>query len=195
MDATRSVVPDRNNRNLLSGALVVAALLWLATGIASRRFSGGDDWEVPYALFGALLLLAAATSAGAITVYTSKPKDRSVRRVAAIALTIFAVASTIVAWAFVVWAVLLAAAYTALAVTGPRQRRDARWLGAALLAGLAIALVGVLAKLGPPGEYNDYSDAQGWGVTVACALVAAVLGGLAWRSHRERAVTEAALRT
>ena len=33
-------------------------------------------------------------------------------------------------------------------------------------------LVGVTAKLGRPGQHNDYSEAQGWGVTVACGLTA-----------------------
>ena len=101
---------------------------------------------------------------------------------------ILAVASTFVAWAFVVWAVLLAAGFAALAATGPRQRRDAGWLSVALLGGLAVALVGLWAELGPPGEYNDYSEAQDWGVTVACVLASAVLGVLALRHRRERSV-------
>ena len=188
MATTRSVVPVRGNRNLLSAVLLVAALLWLATGIASRTGLAGDDWEVPYAIFSVLLLMVAATSAGAITVYTAKPKDRSVRRVAAVALAILAVASTIISWAFVVWAVLLAAAFAALTTTGTRQCRDAGWLSAALLAGLAVALVGLWAELGDPGEYNDYSDAQSWGVTVACVLASAVLSVLALRNQRERIV-------
>lgn len=192
METTRPVVPIRDSRNVVSVPIVVAVLMWFATAIASRRFSGDDNWAGPYALFSLLLLLAAATSAGAITAYTSTPKDRSVPRVAAIALAILAVASTIVAWAFVVWSVLLAAAYGALAATGPRQRRDAGWLSAALLAGLAVALVGVWGKLGSPGEYNDYSDAQGWGVTTACALATATLCVLTRHSHRESAVTSGA---
>lgn len=195
MDTTRSSVPVSANRNALSAALVVATALWFATGIASRLVSGGDDWENAYALFSVLLVIAAATSAGAITVYTSKPKPRSVLRVAAVALAILAVASTIVAWASVVWAVLLAAGFAALAATGPRRRRDACWLSVALLAGLAVALVGLWTKLGPPGEYNDYSEAQEWGVTVACALATVVLGVLARRAHRERADAAAALPT
>ena len=78
------------------------------------------------------------------------------------------------AWAFVVWALLLAAGYAALALTSPVFRR-ALWLSGALLAGVAGAFVGVAAKLGSPGSSNDYSDAQDWGMTIACALTAAVL--------------------
>lgn len=177
---------------MLSAAFVVAAVLWLAAGVATRTSSGADDWEVPYAAFSVLLMAAAAVSAGAIFSYTSKPHDRSVPRLAAVALTVLAVASTVIAWAFVMWAVLLAAGCAALAATGQPKRRDAGWLSMALLAGLAVALVGLWAKLGPPGEYNDYSEAQDWGVTVACVLAT---GALARRSRRASTVTGVAVPT
>lgn len=86
------------------------------------------------------------------------------------------------AWAFPLWAVLLAAGFAALTATGPPQSRNALWLGAALLVGLAVAVVGVTAKLGRPGSHNDYSEAQSWGTTVACALAAAMLAVRARRS-------------
>ena len=98
------------------------------------------------------------------------------------------------AWAFPVWSVLLAAAFAALAGTGTPQRRHAMWLGAAFLGGLAVAFVGVTAKLGSPGPHNDHSEAQGWGVTVACLLAAAVLAVLVRRSSGKPITTLSATR-
>lgn len=186
MVPTGASVPVDADHEMLSPALVVVAALWFATAIASRSFV---DWQVRYALFSVLLLVAAATSAGAIIWYTSTPSSRSLGRVGAVGLVMLAVASTFVAWAFVVWAVLLAAGFASLAATGPRQRRGAGWLSVALLGGLAVAVIGLWAQLGPPGEYNDYSEAQDWGATVACVSVSAVLGMLARRNQRERSVT------
>ena len=183
MDTAPSTIPAHSTRGGLRLALVVDADLWLAAGAASvnRGLYSDDDWEGPYALFSVLVLAAAAATTLAITMYTSKPNAPSASRVAAGALAVLATASTLIAWAFPVWSVLLAAAFAALAGTGTPQRRHAMWLGAAFLCGLAVALVGVIAKLGPPGSHNDHSEAQGWGVTVACVLAAAVLAVLARR--------------
>jgi hypothetical protein len=82
------------------------------------------------------------------------------------------------------WAVLLAAGFATLAGTGPPQTRNEVWLTAALLAGLLVAIVANTATLGPPGRYNDYSEAQGWGVTVGCALTAVVLTLVARRTSQ-----------
>ena len=142
---------------------MVDAVLWLAAGAASvdRALYSDDKWGGPYALFSVLVLVAAAATTVAIAMYTSKPNARSASRVAAVALAVLATVSTLMAWAFPVWSVLLAAAF---------------------LAGLAIALVGVIAKLGPPGSHNDHSEAQGWGVSIACVLAAAVLAVLVRRN-------------
>lgn len=197
MDTTRSTVPIRTYHNALRTALLVDAVLWLATGAASRSrdlYSDGDDWESPYALFSVLLVTAAAVATFAITAYTSKPGPRSASRTAAVALAIVATASTVMAWAFPLWAVLLVAGFAALAATGPPQSRNALWLGAVLLVGLAVAVVGVTAKLGRPGSHNDYSEAQSWGITVACALSAAVLAVRARRSSGTHADAGSATR-
>jgi len=184
MDTAPSTIPAHSTRSVLRVALVIDAVLWLAAGAASvnRGLYSDDDWEGPYVLFSVLVLVAAAATTLSITMYTSKPNARTASRFAAVALAVLATVSTMVAWAFPVWSVLLAASFAALAGTGTPQRRHAMWLGAAFLAGLAVALVGANARLGPPGSYDDHSEAQGWGVTVACVLAAAVLAVLARRS-------------
>jgi hypothetical protein len=185
MNTALATVPDRSHRIALRTALFVDAVLWFATGAAARNrelYGDSENWGGPYALFSVLLLLAAAVATFAITMYTSRPGPPSASRIAAIALAVLATVSTVAAWAFPLWAVLLATGVAALAATGPRHRRNALWLGAALLGGLAVAVVGVTAELGPAGSYNDYSEAQGWGITVACALAAVVLAMLARRS-------------
>ena len=78
---------------------------------------------------------------------------------------------------------LLAAGFAALAWTGAPRRRDAIWLSGGLLIGVAIALIAVTAKIGPPGTYDDYSQAQSWGVTVAALLTGAVFTIGASRAH------------
>ena len=184
VDTAPSTVSADSIRRVLRIALVVDAVLWLAAGAASvnRALYSDDDWEGPYKLFSVLVVVAAAATSLSITMYTSKPNARSASRIAAVALAVLATVSTLVAWAFVVWSALLAAAFAALAGTGPSQRRHALWLAAPFLAGLTIAFVAAIAKLGPPGSHNDHSEAQGWGVTVACVLAAAVLAMLARRS-------------
>ena len=142
--------------------------------LVASRASDADDWEVGYALLSGTLLIASVVTTVVVVRRTATPGRTSLARMAAIILAIVATASTFVAWAFVVWAVLLAAGYAALALTSPVFRR-ALWLSGALLAGVAGAFVGVAAKLGSPGSSNDYSDAQDWGMTIACALTAAVL--------------------
>lgn len=185
MDTTHPPGTIRTDRNAERTALLVVAFLWLATGVATRirDMYSDDDWEGPYALFSVLLLLAAASTTVVIAQYTSEQGSRSASRTAAVALAVLGTVSTVMAWAFPLWAVLLAAGYVALAATGPPQRRRAGWLGGALLAGLAVAIFAVTAKLGPAGEYNDYSESQSWGITVACALAAAVLTVLARTSE------------
>ena len=44
-----------------------------------------------------------------------------------------------------------------------------------------MSILGVVAKLGAPGDDNNYSEAQSWGVMVACALTALALARLGWR--------------
>ena len=56
------------------------------------------------------------------------------------------------AWAFPLWAVLLAAGFAALTATGPPQSRNALWLGAALLVGLAVAMLAVRARRSDAGS-------------------------------------------
>jgi MFS family permease len=182
MDTTHSRMPARTDRNATNPALLVIAFVWLAPGVASRNpglYSDGDGWETPYALFAVALLAASVATTFVIARHTSEPGSPSGRRTAAVALAVLGTVSTVVAWAFPVWAVLLAAGFFALAATGPAHRRRVGWLGGALLAGLALAIVAVNAKLGPADEYNHYSEGQSWGVTVACVLAAAVLVGLA----------------
>lgn len=148
-------------------------------GISLRAMYSDDDWEGAYAMFSVILLLAAASTTFAIVQYTSEQGSRPATRLAAMALAILGTVSTVVAWAFPLWAVLLAAGYVALAATGAPHRRRAGWLGGALLAGLAVAIVALSAELGPAGEHNDYSEGQSWGITVACVLTATVLAVLA----------------
>ncbi len=175
-----TTVPSRSEPKLPSAAPLVAAALWLAAGGAGRlRAENADgDWEGPYALFSVVLLIAAAATTVMIVIYTSKEGARSGARNAAVALAIVGTVSTVAAWAFPLWAVLLAAGWAALAATGSPSGRDAAWVGGALLAGLAVAVVAVNAKLGAPGRHSDYSDAQSWGVTTACVLAAVGLARL-----------------
>lgn len=185
MHTARTTVPTHSDRPVLRTAFLVSAVLWLATsGISRLRalHSDGDDWEGYYALFGVFLMMAAAATTLTIVMHTSKSGPRSVSRIAAIAVAFLGVLSTVVAWAFPLWAVLLAAGFAALVVTGSPHGRSALRLSGALLAGLAVAIVARTATIGPPGEYNDYSEAQSWGVTVGCALTAIVLVMLARRT-------------
>jgi peptidoglycan/LPS O-acetylase OafA/YrhL len=187
MDITPSLHPRRAERGATSIAFIVVAALWLAVGAASRRrglHADGDDWETPYAIFTVLLMVAAGAALLVVAMHTAQPGERSATRTAAVALAVLAAASTIVAWAFPVWAVLLTAAFAALGATGRRDGRQVGWIGAALMVGLGVAIVGATAKLGAPGESNDYSEAQTWGITVACLLVAGVLGALAVLDRR-----------
>jgi hypothetical protein len=180
-----TAVPIHSDRPLLRTAFIVDAVLWLAVGGFSRLralHADGEDWELPYALFSVFLIISAAASTFTVLMYTSKSGPRSTSRIAAIALAIVGVVSTVMAWAFPLWAVLLAAGFAALAVTGSPQTRSAIRLSGALLVGLAVAFIALTAKIGPPGEYNDHSEAQSWGVTVACGLTAIVLAMLARRT-------------
>jgi hypothetical protein len=189
MNTTSPAVAIGAHHGAVRTALVIDAGLWLAVGAASRNrglYSDGDGWEGTYAVFSVLLLIAAAVAALAVTAYTSPPGQPSRSRVAAVVLVILATVSTVVAWAFPLWAVLLAFGFAALAATGPSRTRNASWLGAALLSGLAVAIVGLLAEIGPAGSHNDYPEAQGWGVTVGCVLAAAVLVLLSRRAAEPR---------
>lgn len=177
MDTTHSHEPARTDRNTVHTALVVA-FLWLVAA-AALLFTNRDDWEWPYAVFSAFLLIASAATTFLVVQHTATAGHTPIPRFAAIALAILATASTVVAWAFVLWAVLLAAGYAALAVTGSPHGRRALWLSGALLAGVGVAFVGVTAKLGPAGDDNNYGQAQGWGIAVACVLAATVLAVLA----------------
>ena len=182
MNTTATTIPNRSDRTELRTPFLVDAVLWLATGGISRLRalnSDGDDWEGPYALFSVFLMMAAAATTITIVMHTSRPGSRRSARFAAIVVAILGAVSTIAAWAFPLWAVLLAVGFVALTVTGSRQARRALWLSGALLTGLAVAIVGLTAKLGPAGRYNDYSEAQGWGITVACGLMAIALAVLA----------------
>ena len=59
-----------------------------------------------------------------------------------------------------------------------QQQPGVHHAASALLAGLAVAVVAVNAKLGAPGRHSDYSDAQSWAVTTACVLAAVGLARL-----------------
>ena len=140
-------------------------------------------------MFSVFLLIASV-----VTTVRRSFADTSERRshigrgaLAPLLLAIVGTASTLVAWAFLMWAVLLAAGLFRARRHRSPQRRRACWLGGALLAGLAVAIIAVNAKIGPAGEYNDYSDAQDWGMTIACALAAAVRRSSSLATVREAA--------
>ena len=178
MNTARKTVPIHSDRRVLRIPFLVSAVLWLAAGGISRRralYADGEDWELPYALFTVFLMMAAAATTLTIVMHTSTSGRRATSRIGAVALAVVGTMSTIVAWALPLWAVLLAAGFAALVATGSPHARNAIWLSGALLAGLAVAIVALTAKIGPPGEYNDYSEAQSWGVTLGCALTAIVL--------------------
>lgn len=128
MNTTGAAVPFRSDRAVLRTAFVVDAVLWLATAGVSRLrylYADGEDWELPYAVFSIVLLIAAAATTLTVVRYTSKLNGHRAPRIAAIVLALVGVASTIMAWAFPLWAVLLAAGFAALAATGSRHARGA----------------------------------------------------------------------
>ncbi|MEO6124258.1 MAG: hypothetical protein ABIR32_11160 [Ilumatobacteraceae bacterium] len=85
MDTAAATRPAHSTQRVLRVALAVGAFLWFLVGIAavSGTLYSDDDWETPYALFSVLLLMAAATTTLAITMYTSEPHARSASPTAA----------------------------------------------------------------------------------------------------------------
>lgn len=168
---------------------VAAGLAWLMVagyGLWQVIVADDSDWQVSYALFTVALLAGAALAlAGAAlaTVETGRPR----LRVAGLAVGgLGCVLAAIVAWAMPVWMAVLGAGFVMIAcASGAGARRGPALAAAGQLAGIAVLIAAIEAKVGQPDSYGDYPAAGGLALLFVAGVMIVALAGLSRRVERQ----------
>jgi len=169
-------MPTTTHRPLIS----LAAVAWIVVGgygaweiVAEDT---GEDWEIPYAIFGIALLLGTILTVAAVWI-ASRAGTRSPVRMVGLGVCVLAVLSTVAAWALPLWMTLSAVGYGLVALAGtPPWRRAVALLSAAQALGLVVLFLGIALEVGRQDEYGDHPVAFGLStIATAVASVSALV--------------------
>ena len=161
---------------------IIAAILWLAIPVTWSTASILDRtraWEGSPQQFW-MIGWAALVVAGVLTLWMVVRRFDRTHNSSSFVAAAFAIyglglaASVIVGWALVVWMTLYGAALLMFAGGMGNLRRVTRFVGGAMLAGVAAQIILTMMKLGTPDSYGDYPIA--WTTSMYIATVAAAIG-------------------
>lgn len=155
-----------------------AGLAWLVvagSGIGLAVSDGSGDWELPYAIFSAALLVAGVLTV-AIAERLTRQAYRPRLRMTGLIVSGLGVALSFVAWATPVWMTVFGVGFLVLAITSaPGERRALGMLGIAHLAGLAVLFAGIMAEVGWTDSYGDYPVAPAMAVVTTVVITIGAL--------------------
>ena len=154
---------------------VVACVLWLGVAASTVAWwDPADSWRLSYGIYSLLLGSAAALTA-ATAISAAWRGSTASMETAGVALTAFAVCTTVVAWALPIWMFSIAIGYGVFAIEAPKQRRGLGLLALAELAGLAVLLAGNAADVGPSDEWGDHPVAGSAAITTTALMTTGAL--------------------
>lgn len=167
-----SSTADRSDQWLIA----TSSVMWLLVAAATVYGGLGDDDEraAAYAVFGGALTLAASVIAFTV-VRWGRPATSALMWPIGVVVLVFAVLTTLVAWASVLWQASLAVAFVSLAVGTDRSRTPLLALAGVQLAGLAAFFLGDALGIGDVDSYGDHPLAGDVSVVLSSLLTAAAV--------------------
>lgn len=179
-------VPTRNTiragtTSLIAGGLWIAAgLIYLLTRALDGE--GGNDWQIYYAVFSAVILAAGVLTILAMVGVNKRSGGLGFLGMIGLGVAVVGVAGSIVAWAIPFWMGLQGAGLLLFGIAAMRNGTAPKLATLFTTFGFAVGIVAFTAlnaaKVGSVDSYGDYPLAWSIGAAIGMAIVA--IGLIGW---------------